>query len=114
MDKKLEIIVKALDEKFGKDIVAIDMKESSALFDTFVICSTDNERTLEAICDNVEDLMFKAGYKPRKIEGAKSSKWVLMDYGDIIVHVFDKDARNNYNLEKLWSDMPLINIEGII
>lgn len=111
---KLEIIVKALDDKLGKDIVAMDMQMASPIFDTFVICSVTNERLMHALRDSVEENMAKNGFVVKKIEGRRNSKWLLMDYGDIIVHVFDEDERNSYNLEKLWSDMPRIDVSGYL
>ncbi|MFQ6791809.1 ribosome silencing factor [Thomasclavelia sp.] len=107
---KLEVIVKALDDKLGKDIVAIDMEMASYMYDTFVICSADNERLMSALQDSVEEKCFEHGFEAKNIEGRRNSKWLLMDYGDIVVHIFDKDERDLYNLEKLWADMPRIDI----
>lgn len=107
---KLEIIVKALDDKLGTDIVAMDMQLASPIFDTFVICSAANERLMSALRDSVEEAMEKEGYFVKKIEGLRNSKWLLMDYGDIVVHIFAKEEREDYNLEKLWSDMPRIDV----
>ena len=111
---KLEIIVKALDDKLATDIVALDMKLASPIFDTFVICSAGNERLMGALRDSVEDSMAENGYDVKKIEGRRNSKWLLMDFGDIVVHVFDQDERDSYNLEKLWSDMPRIDVSGYL
>ncbi|MBS5587233.1 MAG: ribosome silencing factor [[Clostridium] spiroforme] len=111
---KLEIIVKALDDKLAKDIVVIDMQLASPVFDTFVICSADNERLMNALKDSVEDNMAENGYEVKSIEGRRNSKWLLMDYGDIVVHIFDQDERDSYNLEKLWSDMPRIDVSGYL
>lgn len=111
---KLEIIVKALDDKLAKDIVVIDMQLASPVFDTFVVCSADNERLMNALKDSVEDSMAENDYEVRSIEGRRNSKWLLMDYGDIIVHIFAQDERDSYNLEKLWSDMPRIDISGYL
>lgn len=111
---KLKVIVKALDDKLGEDIVAIDMQLASPVFDTFVICSAANERLMNALRDSVEDKCHEYGYEVKKIEGLRNSKWLLMDYGDIIVHIFEGDERQNYNLEKLWSDMPRIDVSGYL
>ena len=111
---KLECIVKALDDKFATNIVAIDMREASPLFDTFVLCTADNERLMQAILSSVRDECAKNGFDVRRVEGIKDSKWMLIDLGDIICHVFDRNERNSYNLEKLWGDMPRIDIEGMI
>lgn len=111
---KLEVIVKALDEKLAKDIMAIDMTQASPIFDTFVVCTANNERLMQAIRDNVEEKCEENGFFVKKIEGIRESKWLLMDYGDIVVHIFESEERNAYNLEKLWSDMPRIDIEGYL
>ncbi len=111
---KVEIIVKALDDKLATDIVAIDMMMASPLFDSFIIASASNEKLAQALRDNVEDCMEENGFFVKKIEGIRGSKWILMDYGDVIVHIFDKEERQAYGLEKLWADMPRIDIEGFI
>lgn len=111
---KVEIIVKALDEKHAKDIKAIDMKMASPLFDTFILCTASNERLMQAIRDNVEEKCEENGMFVKKIEGLRDSKWLLMDYGDIVVHIFEGEERDSYNLEKLWSDMPRIDIKGYL
>lgn len=111
---KLEIIVKALDDKLAKDIVALDMHMASPIYDTFVICSASNERLMNALKDSVEDTMGSHDFEVKKIEGRRNSKWLLMNYGDIIVHIFDEEERESYNLEKLWSDMPRIDVTGYL
>ena len=90
---KLKTIVKVLDEKLANDITVIDMSIDSPICDYFVIASASNVKN---------------------IEGRKNSKWILMDYGDIIVHLFDTEERKNYGIEKLWSDKPVISIEDIL
>ena len=107
---KLEIIIKSMDDKLAKDIVAIDMKMASPINYTFIICSATSERLMSALRDSVEESMDKNGFVVKKIEGRRNSKWLLMDYGDIIVHIFDENERESYNLEKLWSDMPRIDV----
>ena len=84
---KLEVIIKALDDKLAEDIVVIDMQLASPIFDTFVICSASNERLMNALRDSVEDSCHENGYEVKKIEGLRNSKWLLMDYGDIVVLV---------------------------
>lgn len=111
---KFELIMKALVDKQAEDIVVMDMEEVSPLFDMFVICSVSNVRLMQALKDNVEDAMEKHGYYVKAIEGNKESNWLLMDYSDIIIHIFDKEERNKYTLEKLWSDVPRIDISSYI
>ena len=108
---KIEIIVKALSDKLGKNIVAIDMQQASPIFDTFILCTGTNERLMQALRDSVEEQMDKAGYEVKHIEGLRDSKWILMDYGDIVVHIFEEEERGAYNLEKLWGDLPRISVE---
>jgi ribosome-associated protein len=111
---KVEIIVKAMDDKLGENIIAIDMQSASPIFDTFIVCTASNERLMQAIRDNIEEKCEEQGIFVKKIEGLRDSKWLLMDYGDVVVHIFESEERNLYNLEKLWSDMPRINIEGYL
>ena len=84
-----KLACKALDEKKGLDIKVIDIHEVSVLADYFVIASGSNENQVQAMMDNVEEVLGKAGYEPKQIEGGRTSSWVLMDYGDVIVHIFD-------------------------
>lgn len=111
---KLKTIVKVLDEKLANDISVIDMSMDSPICDYFVIATASNERLLLALKDHVEEACDKEGYFVKNIEGRKNSKWILMDYGDIIVHLFDPEERKNYGIEKLWSDKPVISIEDIL
>lgn len=111
---KVELIVKALDEKMADNIEVLDMQLASPIFDTFIICTASNERLMQAIRDNVQDKLEEEGIFVKKIEGMKNSKWILMDYADTIVHIFEEEERKAYNLEKLWADMPRIEIEGMI
>lgn len=108
---KIEIIVKALSDKLGKNIVAIDMQQASPIFDTFILCTGTNDRLMQALRDSVEEQMDKAGYEVKHIEGLRDSKWILMDYGDVVVHIFEEEERGAYNLEKLWGDLPRIQVE---
>ena len=94
-------IVSILDEKKGSDIVVLDISEISVLSDYFVLVSAENARQLEALKDAVEDAVQLDN---RKAEGESSSGWILLDYKDVIVHIFDKDTRSFYNLEKISSD----------
>lgn len=108
---KVECIVKAMNDKLAQDIVAINMENASPLYETFILCTASNMRLLDAIQDNVVDQCELNGYSVKSVEGKGNSEWVLIDLGDVVCHIFTKDARAEYNLEKLWSDMPRINIE---
>ncbi len=111
---KLEVIVKAMDDKLATNIVAIDMMEASPMFDTFVLCTADNERLMAAIVQNIKDECELNGYDIKSVEGLRDSKWMLIDLGDIVCHVFETNERAAYNLDKLWGDLPRINIEGML
>lgn len=113
MDKiqLLETIVKAADDKRAEDIVALDMEGVSLLADYFVIMNGNSERQVQAIVDGVEDAVMAAGGNQPRIEGKKGSRWMLMDFNDIVVHVFVPEEREFYNLEKLWSDAPLVDVQ---
>lgn len=100
----VKIAVGALEDKKGEDIKIIDIENVSVIADYFVICSASNSSQTQALVDNVEEMLFKAGYECRQKEGNSSSTWVLLDYGDVIVHVFSKEDRLFYDLERIWRD----------
>ena len=107
-DKQSAAMVKAaygaLSEKKGRDISIIDISDVSVIADYFVIVTADNLRQVEALADAVEDSMAAGGYPLLRKEGVQNSGWVLLDYNDIIVHIFDKEQRLFYDLERIWSD----------
>lgn len=96
--------VAALEEKKGEDISIIDISEVSVLADYFIIASGTNRSQIQALTDNVEEKLGKAGFSVKQIEGYDSANWILMDFGDIIVHIFDKENRLFYDLERIWRD----------
>lgn len=108
---KVECIVKAMDDKLAQDIVAINMENASPLYDTFILCTASNKRLLNAIQDNVVDQCEMNGFEIKSIEGRGNAEWILIDAGDVICHIFSEEVRKEYNLEKLWSDMPTIDIK---
>ena len=99
-----QIACKAIDDKKGQDIKIIDIHNVSVIADYFVIASGTNSNQVQAIVDNVEEQLGRAGFEAKQIEGNRNSSWILMDYGDVIVHVFDKENRSFYNLEHIWHD----------
>ncbi|MFC6180876.1 ribosome silencing factor [Lactiplantibacillus daowaiensis] len=113
MDSKalLQLTVEAADDKRAEDIVALNVAEVSLMADYFVILSADSKRQVQAIGDNVVDFIRKAGSDVKSVEGRTAGEWILIDCGDVIVHVFQKDARQHYNLEKLWADAPLVDVD---
>ena len=117
MSKELEmarLAYKALDEKKGKDIKVIDIHGVSVIADYFVIASGANQNQVQAMVDNVDETLGRAGYEAKSIEGSKNSSWILMDYGDVIVHVFDEENRLFYDLERIWRDGKVIDMEDFL
>lgn len=94
----------ALSDKKGEDIKVIDITSISVLADYFIIANGNSDSQVNALVDNVEEELHKAGYSLRQREGQASGSWVLLDFGDIIVHVFDKENRLFYDLERIWKD----------
>lgn len=103
----------ALSDKKGEDIKVIDITGISVLADYFIIANGNSDSQVNALVDNVEEELHKAGYSLRQREGQASGSWVLLDFGDIIVHVFDKDNRLFYDLERIWKDGKDITVEEL-
>jgi ribosome-associated protein len=95
-------------DKLAKEVVALDVSEQLALTDVFVIASAPNERQVDAVVDAVEERLLQLKAKPLRREGHKESRWVLLDFGDIVVHVMHSDDREFYALERLWKDCPTV------
>lgn len=108
-----KLAYKALDEKKGEDIRVIDISEISVLADYFIIANGTNANQVNALVDSVEEELSKAGYDVKQREGYGLGNWVLLDFGDIIVHVFDKENRLFYDLERIWGDGKVINPENL-
>jgi ribosome-associated protein len=98
------IVYRALEDKKGEDICIIDISGISPLADYFIITSGSNDSQVKALVDHVEDEMHKAGHSQIQREGLQTGNWVLLDYGDVVVHVFDTENREFYHLERIWSD----------
>ena len=109
----LKLIYQALEDKKGEDIVMIDISQVSVLADYFVICSAGNDSQIQALVDNVDEKMHENGYQIRQQEGRNSGTWVLLDYGDVIVHIFERENRSFYNLERIWNDGRRILLEEL-
>lgn len=104
MKEILKKIVEIIEDKKGEQTVVLDISEISSLADYFVISSANNINQLQAISDNLQELLEKEGLKINKVEGAKNSSWVLIDFTDIVIHLFTKEDRIFYNLERIWAD----------
>lgn len=100
----------AASDKLATDIIAIDVSGQLVITDVFVICSAANERQVKAIVDAIEERLHARGVKPIRREGMKDSRWVLLDYGDVVVHVQQREDRIHYAIERLWKDCPLIEL----
>lgn len=109
-EELLAISVKAADDKRGEDIMALDVRGISPLADYYVICQGRSEKQVVAITDEIVDEAYKAGVRVKRVEGKDNGKWVLVDLGEVIVHIFHGEERDFYNLEKLWSDAPLVDV----
>ena len=103
----------ALNDKKGEDIKIIDITGISVLADYFIIANGTNDSQVNALVDNVEEELHKAGYPLKQREGRASGSWVLLDFGDIIVHVFDKENRLFYDLERIWKDGKITDIADL-
>lgn len=98
------LAIEALEDKKAVDIKTIDISEVSVLADYFIIANGTNSSQIQALADGVEERLGRAGYPPRQIEGYDHANWVLLDFGDVIVHVFDAQNRLLYDLERIWRD----------
>lgn len=104
------IIADLIKNKKGYDIKILDLRKLSTIADFFVICSADSDRQVKAIADEIEDKLSEQRIKCSNREGYETMNWILLDYFDVIVHVFKNEARNYYNLEKFWGDAPVIEV----
>ena len=109
-----QIACKAIDDKKGQDIKIIDIHNVSVIADYFVIASGTNSNQVQAIVDNVEEQLGRAGFEAKQIEGNRNSSWILMDYGDVIVHVFDEENRLFYDLERIWRDGRVLEMDAFL
>ncbi len=108
--KEIKTIVDALEDKKGADISVLDLSKVSDVTDCFVICSGTNRSQIQALADGVEEALGRKGIFHRGIEGYDTANWILLDYGDFVVHIFDKDSRDMYDLERVWGDAEKVNL----
>ena len=104
---------KALEDKKALDIKVIDIEKVSILADYFIIASGTNRNQVQAMADNAEEILGRAGYEPRQIEGYQNANWILMDYGDLVIHIFDEENRLFYDLERIWRDGQSLSITDL-
>ena len=109
-----EIIVKTLDAKKAKDIKLLRIDDKTVLADYFVICGGNSNTQIRALAGEVEEKLKEIGIEPHHIEGYNEASWTVLDYSSVIVHIFSREAREFYKLEKLWSDGEDIDISGLL
>jgi ribosome-associated protein len=110
----LQIAVKAADDKRAEDIVALNMKGISLIADYFIICHGNSDKQVQAIARGIKDTAEENQFGVRRMEGFDEAKWILIDLGDVVVHVFHRDERIYYNLERLWGDAPAEDIQSVL
>ena len=110
----MELAVKTLDSKKAEDITVLDIGELTSIGDYFVIASAGNTTLVKTLAEEVEDKLSAAGIEPKRVEGAGSAMWILMDYYDVVIHVFYKETRDFYCLERLWGDAPRVDTKDIL
>ncbi len=103
-------VAKLLDDRKAIDVTVIDISPKASFADYFVIASAGSDRQMGALVDNVEDMLEPEGIFPKSVEGKKSSGWILMDYGDVVVNVMTAEMREKYNLERIWGDCENLDI----
>ena len=109
-EEYLQTIYKALDDKKAEDIQILDIREVSPMADYFVIANGTNVNQVHALADNVSEELAKLKVLTKQTEGYTAGNWILMDYGDIIIHIFDKESRSYYDLERIWKDGKIVEL----
>ena len=110
-EEMLQIAANAAASKGGEDLLALNVSEPLPLVDIFLLVTGNSERNVAAIADEIEDRLIEAGHKRVRREGRAEARWVLLDFGDLIVHVFHQEERVYYGLERLWKDCPVVPFE---
>ena len=112
-EEMLRLAAQAAIDKGGEDLVALNVSEPLPLVDIFLLVTGNSERNVAAIADEVEDRLIESGHKRVRREGRAEARWVLLDFGDLIVHVFHQEERVYYGLERLWKDCPVVPIDVV-
>ena len=108
------LLAQAMDSKKGKDIRVLETDGVTTLADYFVLCSGSSAPQLKALADAGENAMKDHGILPHHVEGHRGGTWILQDYGDVVVHVFDKEARAFYDLDRLWADAKTVDLSDVL
>ncbi|WP_251942862.1 MULTISPECIES: ribosome silencing factor [Staphylococcus] len=106
-DQLLNMAVEATESKRAEDIISLNMNGISDMTDYFIVCHGNNERQVQAIARSVKDAAHEAGIDVKRMEGFNEARWILIDLADVVVHIYHKDERGYYNIEKLYQDVPL-------
>lgn len=109
-----KLAIQALEDKKAEDIKVIDISEVSVIADYFIIVNGTNRSQIQAMSDNVKETLGRAGYPLKQIEGYQNANWVLLDFNDVIIHIFDKENRLFYDLERIWRDGKLIETDSLM
>jgi ribosome-associated protein len=110
--RKALLIAEAAREKLAEDLVALDVREAVSFADTFIVATGRSDRHVRAIGDAVAEALAREGEKALGVEGYEEGRWLLMDFGDVIVHVFQPEVRRHYDLERLWSDAAPLDVSA--
>lgn len=105
--------IDALEDKKAENIQIIDISEISPLADYFVIANGSNRNQVQALADHVEEILSRLGYERRPIEGYDNANWILLDFKDVIIHIFDQESRQYYDLERIWRDGKLVTADDL-
>jgi ribosome-associated protein len=108
----LNIVYKAADDKIAEDIVVLNMKGISFITDYFMICHGNSDKQVQAIAREIKEKVEEKGYTIKRMEGFDEARWILVDLGDVVAHIFHKDERSYYNLERLWGDAPFEDVRS--
>jgi ribosome-associated protein len=112
--QKCLIAVEAAREKKARDMVIFEVARLTTIADYFLICSADSQRQVKAIMDHIDESLARSGETAFSVEGEGSLRWVLMDYSDVVIHIFDQQVRAFYALERLWGDAPRIEVKDLV
>lgn len=107
----VKLAVTALEDKKAVDIRVLDIKKISTIADYFIIASGANRNQVQAMADQVEETLGKAGFEPKSVEGYRNANWILLDYGDVVLHIFDEENRLFYDLERIWRDGTQVELD---
>lgn len=108
-----KLAFEALEDKKAEDIKILEIGNISIIADYFIIANGTNASQVQALVDNVQDVLGRNGYEPKRVEGLRTSNWILLDYGDVVIHVFSKEDRLFYDLERIWRDGKSVSKEQL-